>query len=258
MVELYPNYYAILIIPVIVFTLYKYCGVRFEFQKINSILAKLLLVNNASETIQPALANPIDDFSTITFQILDFKLIQIVLVIMTLTFTCCLLFRLSHWLYDYLNTKYLHINSTGLTYLKSLTLDKTNIYLQLYDFTTNESVNLYLGTVFGKPEDICYEGQFVAGRISLEQKPTYDFIDLKWDSIVLSLKDLDLPMPDTLQISRWQKSKVIGTVYRNSLSSTNNNYLSFQIFPRRSCKPQVQERACPTQTYACLAKHYSK
>ena len=51
---------------------------------------------------------------------------------------------------------------------------------------------------------------------------------------------------------------LIGTMYRNSLSSTNNNYSSFQIFPRRSCEPQVQERACPTQTYACLAKHYSK
>ena len=51
---------------------------------------------------------------------------------------------------------------------------------------------------------------------------------------------------------------LIGTVYRNSSSSTNNNYLSFQIFTRRSCEPQVQERACPTRTYVCLAKHYSK
>ena len=50
---------------------------------------------------------------------------------------------------------------------------------------------------------------------------------------------------------------VIGTVYHNSSFSTNNNYLSFQIFPRRSCEPQVQERACPARTYACLVKHYS-
>ena len=54
------------------------------------------------------------------------------------------------------------------------------------------------------------------------------------------------------------KGGMIGTVYRNSSSSTNNNYLPFQIFTRRSCEPQVQERACPTRTYACLAKHYSK
>ena len=54
------------------------------------------------------------------------------------------------------------------------------------------------------------------------------------------------------------KGGMIGTMYRNSSSSTNNNYLSFQIFTRRSCEPQVQERACPTRTDACLVKHYSK
>ena len=98
------------VIPFIMFILYKYCGVRFQFQKINSILKKLLLLNKASETIQPALANPMDDFSTITFQMLDLKLIQIVLMVMSLTFTFYLLFKLTLWLYDYLNTKYLNIN----------------------------------------------------------------------------------------------------------------------------------------------------
>ena len=41
---------VILLIPFIMFTLYKYCGVRFQFQKVNSILAKLLLINKATET----------------------------------------------------------------------------------------------------------------------------------------------------------------------------------------------------------------
>ena len=30
------------------------------------------------------------------------------------------------------------------------------------------------------------------------------------------------------------------------------------VFPRRSCNPQVQEHACPTQTYACLVKYNGK
>ena len=210
---------VILLIPFIMFTLYKYCGVRFQFQKINSILAKLLLVNKISETVQPVLANPVNDFSVITFQMLDFKLIQMVLIVMTLTFTFYLLFKLILWTYDYLNTKYLHISSTGLTYLKTLTMDKTNIYLHLYDFTTCDSVNLYLGTIFGNPEDIYCEGQFVAGRIYLDQKPSYDYIDLKWDTLVLSLKDLDLPMPETLQISKWKRTKV-----RKLFSSNNSHF----------------------------------
>ena len=36
---------VVVLIPFLLFTLYKYCGFRFQFQKINSILAKLLIVN---------------------------------------------------------------------------------------------------------------------------------------------------------------------------------------------------------------------
>ena len=64
------------------------------------------------------------------------------------------------------------------------------------------------GTIFGNPEDIHVCGQFVADRISLDRKFPFDFITLKWDTIVLSLIDLDLPMPTILQISNWQKSKI--------------------------------------------------
>ena len=140
---------VILIIQVIMFTLYKYCGVRFQFQNVNAILAKLLLLNKTSETIKPVQAKPENDLLLLTFHKLDFKLIQIVLMVMTLAFTCYLIFKLTIWTFDYLNTKYLHISSTGLTYLKTLTLDKTNVYLQLYDFTTCESVDMYMGTILG-------------------------------------------------------------------------------------------------------------
>ena len=47
-------------------------------------------------------------------------------------------------------------------------MDKTNIYLHLYDFTKGDSVNLYLGTIFGEPEDILCEGQLVVGTIFLD------------------------------------------------------------------------------------------
>ena len=75
------------------------------------------------------------------------------------------------------------------------------------------------GTIFGNPEDIYVSGQFVAGRISLDRKFPFDFITLKWDTVVLSLIDLDLPMPTTLQISNWQKSKI-----RRMFGSNNSNF----------------------------------
>ena len=69
----------------------------------------------------------------------------------------------------------------------------------------------------------------------------------------------DMPMcPLRIEERESSRKILIGTVYRNSSSSTNNNYLSFQIFPPKILRTSSQEHACPTQTYACLAKHYSK
>ena len=165
---------------------------------------------------------------------------------MTLAFTCYLIFKLTIWTFDYLNTKYLHISTTGLTYVKTLTLDKTNVYLQLYDFTTCESVDMYMGTILGNPEDIYCEGHFVAGSISLDQKSSCDFIDLKWNTIVLSLKDLDLQMPKILQVSRWKKSKV------RQMFKSNNSY--FRIVAHN---PNVMKVRSVTDAYNLQAETIS-
>ena len=224
---------VVVLIPFPLFTLYKYCGFRFQFQKVNSILAKLLILNKTAESIPPTLAQPITEFGEMTFEMFDLKVLQLVLIVMASTLTCYLLIRLTLWLFDYLNTKFLNINSTGLTYLSSLTIDKTNIYLQFSDFTTGECGNLYLGTIFGNPEDIYVCGQFVAGRISLNRKFPFDFITLKWDTIVLHLIDLDLPMPTTLQISNWQKSKI------RRMFGGNNSY--FRIVAHNPNTLKVRE-----------------
>ena len=164
---------VVVLIPFLLFTLYKYCGFRFQFQKVNSILAKLLILNKTAESIPPTLAQPMTKFGEMTLEMFDLKVLQLVLIVMAFTLTCYLLIRLTFWIFDYLNTKFLNINSTGLTYLSSLTMDKTNIYLQFSDFNSGECANLYLGTIFGNPEDICVFGQFVAGRISLDKKMSF-------------------------------------------------------------------------------------
>ena len=111
-------------------------------------------------------------------------------------------------------------------------MDKTNIYLHLYDYTTGDSVNVYLGTIFGEPEDITC-GQFVLGTICLDQNPTYDFIDLKWNTMVLSLKDLDLPKTNTLQVPRWNNTQV------RKLFGSSNSYFRIvaHSFNTRKVRP---------------------
>ena len=175
---------VVVLIPFLLFTLYKYCGFRFQLQIVNSILAILLILNKTAESIPPKLAQPMTEFGEIIFELFDLKVLQLVLIGMASTLTCCLLIRMTLWLFDYLNTKFLNINSIGLTYLSSLTMDKTNIYLQFSDFNSGECANLYLGTILGNPEDIYICGQFVEGRISLDRKFPFHFINLKWDTIV--------------------------------------------------------------------------
>ena len=53
---------------------------------------------------------------------------------------------------------------------------------------------------------------------------------MRWDTIALSLKDLDLPMSETLQISRWQKSKV------RKMFSSNNSYFRIVVHNPNSNK----------------------
>ena len=65
---------VVVLIPFLLFTLYKYCGFRFQFQKINSILAKLLIINKTAESIPPTLAQPMTDFGELTFEMLDLKI----------------------------------------------------------------------------------------------------------------------------------------------------------------------------------------
>ena len=71
------------------------------------------------------------EFGELTYEMFDLKILQLVLIVMASTLTCYLLIRLTLWIFDYLNTKFLNINSTGWTYLGSLTMDRTNIYLVL-------------------------------------------------------------------------------------------------------------------------------
>ena len=160
---------------------------------------------------------------------------------MALTFTCYLFIRLIVWIYDFLNTKFLHLNTTGLRYWKTLTRDKTNIYLHLYDYTTGDSINLYLGTIFGQPEDITCEGQFVLETICLDQNPTYDFIDLKWNTMVLSLKDLNLPMVNTLQVPRWKKTQV------RKLFGSSNSYFRIVAYSPNTRKVRPLTDVCNLQ-----------
>ena len=81
-------------------------------------MVKLLIINKTAESIPPTLAQPMNELGELTYDMLDLKILQLVLIVMASAMTCYLLIRLTFWIFDYLNTKFLNINSTGLTYFK--------------------------------------------------------------------------------------------------------------------------------------------
>ena len=91
---------VVVLIPFLLFILYKYCGFRFQLQKVNSILAKLLILNKTAESIPPTLAQPMTKFGEMTFEMFDLKILQLVLIVMASTLTCYLLIRMTLWLFD--------------------------------------------------------------------------------------------------------------------------------------------------------------
>ena len=74
-------------------------------------------------------------------------------------------------------------------------------------------------------------------ELPLTKKFPYDFIILKWDTIVLSLIDLDLPMPTTLQISNWQKSKI------RKMFDSSNSYFRIVAHNPNTLKVRAVTRA---------------
>ena len=54
------------------------------------------------------------------------------------------------------------------------------------------------------------------------------------------------------------KGRMIGTIYRNYHHPALIIIFVFPDLPPKILQTSSQEHACPTWTYACLSKHYSK
>ena len=90
---------VILLIPLIMYILYKFFGFKFQFQKVNSILARLLVIGKSPEIIKTVtvsdtmtnLETTKNPYSAFSPHQMDFKLLQIVLFIVLSLATTCLI-----------------------------------------------------------------------------------------------------------------------------------------------------------------------
>ena len=71
-------------------------------------------------------------------------------------------------------------------------------------------------------------------------------MDLKWNTMVLSLKDLDLPMLNTLQVPRWKKTQA------RKLFGSSNSYFRIVAHSLNTRKVRPFTDVCNLQDEAIL------
>ena len=189
-------------IPLVIFIMVKYFGLKVHFGKMNSTLSKLVTTATALKSIGTTEAAKIiqdtdSDIELNQFHVTDLTINAIfayeVLFILLVTFG---LYKIFVSLYRWYNFHNLGFAQTQETLYKYLLFDKTDIILQLTKTFGAHTVQIHLGTVFGNPEDIKITGKIShIYPLELENGYLLDILSINWNSFVLTLRGMPLVMP---------------------------------------------------------------
>ena len=176
---------AVLLIPVVIFVLIKFFGLKFQFDKISATLTKLLTM---IKVILPVKSECYMDVSD--WQILEiiFKIVLFSIIL----YVCCKIVR---FVLSYVNINNLAEIQSNFGFPTILMLAKTDLYLQFVNTESVVNVNLKVGSIFGYPEDLSIEGSLHRNSFTLDKHYMYDFLEINWGSCKISLNNLDLQLP---------------------------------------------------------------
>ena len=189
-------------IPLVIFIMVKYFGLKVHFGKMNSTLSKLVTTATALKSIGTSEAAKIvqdtdTDINLNQFHVTDLTVNAIfayeVLFILLVTYG---LYKIFISLYRWYNFHNLGFAQTQETLYKYLLFDKTDIFLQLTKTFGAHTVQIHLGTVFGNPEDIKITGKIShIYPLELEHGYLLDILSINWNSYVLTLRGMPLVLP---------------------------------------------------------------
>ena len=189
-------------IPLVIFIIVKYFGLKVHFGKMNSTLSKLVTTATALKSIGASEAAKIvqdsdTDINLNQFHVTDLTVNAIfayeVLFILLVTYG---LYKIFISLYRWYNFHNLGFAQTQETLYKYLLFDKTDIFLQLTKTFGAHTVQIHLGTVFGNPEDIKITGKIShIYPLELEHGYLLDILSINWNSYVLTLREMPLVLP---------------------------------------------------------------
>lgn len=99
------------------------------------------------------------------------------------------------------------IDHARLTFVNYLFHDRTDIQIQFLN-SQGYGMNVYLGTVVTPVESIEVEGQFMENDVNLDTNCLFDYLNVTWDTIAVSLPDLDIKFPNSFPIPLIHKFQI--------------------------------------------------
>ena len=139
---------VVLFIPVVIFVLVKFFGLKFQFDKTSATITKLLTMIKVVSPVKAECCLDMNDWQIleIIFKIVLFS----VLIYVSYKFVKCVM--------SYVNVNNLAEIQSNFSFPTTLLLDKTNLYLQFVNTESIVNVSIKVGSIFGYPEDLPVEG----------------------------------------------------------------------------------------------------
>ena len=181
---------AVLFIPVIIFVLVKFFGLKFQFDKTSATITKLLTM---VKVIPPVKAECYLDVS-------DWQILEIILKIVLFSVLIYVSYKLVIFVMFYVNINNLAEIQSNFSFPKTLLLDRTDLYLQFVNTGSIVNVSIKVGSIFGYPEDLSVEGSLQRKSFTLDKQFMYDFLEINWGNCKINLNNLDLQLPHVCQI----------------------------------------------------------
>ena len=181
---------AVLFIPVIIFVLVKFFGLKFQFDKTSATIIKLLTM---VKVIPPVKAECYLDVS-------DWQILEIIFKIVLFSVLIYVCYKFIKFVMSYVNINNLAEIQNNFSFPTTLLLDKTDLYLQFVNCESIVNVSIKVGSVFGYPEDLSVEGSLHRKSFTLDKQFMYDFLEINWGDCKINLNNLDLQLPHVCQI----------------------------------------------------------
>ena len=187
------------------------CSMSDKIQKLTTGIARVAAVRG----ISPPTITAMDEKDFVSLEIQGgFGLLMTVLFIVAVIFGLWLLKLLLKTVCRYYEMYNLSSIQTKKSWYNYMEFDKTHIYVQLQHPAQPISMELYMGTYFGNPENLVVRRDFKDLDMEFEPRWLFDYININWNRCSLALRNLELQSPDFIQVPLLKKY-VVRRVFSN-------------------------------------------